>query len=165
MKTLMTLLLCVFLVGSVEAQFVFQSNGAQYNRATLIYTEVDFTASTANDTIGYLSLVGTSDFRIWGTADDSTHVLPYYQLKNSTTGALSSFTAMDTIGTDGTGNAITATGPATDEQSGGTLSQSSFIGYDQVRFYFDYLASCTDGAGVTATLKVYLYRVSQGFNN
>lgn len=158
MKHLISLLLVFGLVGSLEAQVFTSQYGTRFNEASIIYYKSGFIATTASDTTGFISIAGGLDFALWGTADDSTVVLPYYQLRNSTTGALGSWTAMDTIGTDGTGNTPTAAGPATDEMSGGAVALATLNGFDEVRFYIDYLTgSCTSADGSAAVLKVYLF--------
>lgn len=158
MKHLISLLLVVGLVGSMEAQVSFERNGTRYNEASMIYYKSGFLAGTASDTISFLSIPLALDLTLWGTANDSTTVLPYYQLRNSTTGAVSAWTAMDTIGTDGSGNTPTATGPATDEMSGGSIALATLNGFDEVRFYFDYLTGSPANAdGTDNILKVYLY--------
>ena len=158
MKHLISLLLVFGLVGSLEAQVVNNQYGTRLNEASIIYYKSGFIATTASDTTSYISIAGVLDFALWGTADDSCVVLPYYQLRNSTTGAISSWTAMDTIGTDGTGNTPTATGPATDEMSGGTVALATLNGFDEVRFYIDYLTGSPAGQdAAAAVLKVYLF--------
>ena len=158
MKHLISLLLVVGFVGSLEAQVFTSQYGTRFNEASIIYYKSGFLAGTASDTLGFTSIAGALDFALWGTADDSTTVLPYYQLRNSTTGAIGSWTAMDTIGLDGTGNTPTATGPATDEMSGGTVALATLTGFDEVRFYIDYLTGSPAGQdAAAAVLKVYLF--------
>ena len=158
MKQFISLLLVVGLVGSLEAQVSFERNGTRYNEANIIYTKSGFLAATASDTIGFMNIGLALDLTLWGTANDSLVLLPYYQLRNSTTGAVSAWTAMDTIGTDGTGNVPTATGPATDEMSGGSIALATLNGFDEVRFYFDYLTGGPANAdGTTNIAYVYAY--------
>lgn len=160
MKHLILLLLVLGLVASVDAQVFTGQYGQRFNEAQIFYYKSGFTASTANDTTQFFSIAGASDLRVWGTADDSTRVLPYYQLRNSTTGAVTTFAGMDTVGTDGLGSAVTAAGPSTSEMSGGTVALSTIVGFDEIRFYIDYLAGSTAGGdGADAVLKLYLFLV------
>lgn len=159
MKYFLLLLLVVGLVASVDAQVVSGSHGQRFNESDPIYYKSGFTASTANDTTGFVSIAGASDIRFWGTADDSTRVVVYWQGRNSTTGAVSSWTLGDTVGTDGVGSAPTAGGPSTSEMSGGTAALSALLGYDEVRTYVDYITGCTDGGdGTAAIFRLYVFR-------
>ena len=148
MKRFLSLLaLVVLIAGVASSQVVTNQFGTRFNQAREFYKEASFTASTANDTTGYITFVPATELGIIGRADDSVDVNIYYQLRNSTTGAAGSWTLIDsTILTAATDNAAVETG----------LGIATLRGYDQVRFYFDFQTNSTDGLdGTAATFRCY----------
>lgn len=151
MKKIFALLaIMLFAVGNLCAQ-----STPLFNRAWDVYNK-SYTASTANDTTQYFPLTqathgrrsGTTDIRFFGRSNDSLSVNCYYQLKNSTTGSLGTWTQIDTVIHVATSDSVT---------SPGTLLLATLIGYDQIRFYFDWLAASAGGDGTADTFRWYLY--------
>ena len=126
-----------------------------FNQTWEIYTKT-YLATTANDTTRYFALTrasfgkrdGTEDMRFFGRSNDSLAVDCYYQLKNSTTGALGTWTQIDTVIHVNTSDSTSTPG---------TLLRATLIGYDQIRFYFDWLTGSAASDGSTNTFRFYLY--------
>jgi len=158
---LISLLLVVGLAVTADAQVFSGSYQQRFNEAQLIYYHGTATATTASDTLNFMSIAGASDLKLFGTGTDSTVVLVYYRLRNSTTGAVTAFTTMaDTLGTAGAG-VVTAAGPlALLERTAGSLALSTLVGFDEIQFYVDFLAGTAAGDdGGTNILRLYLFLV------
>ncbi len=149
MKKLLTALL--FLTGATA----FAQRTPVWNQAWEVYRKV-YTASTANDTTAYIPLTQTStgrrsgatDIRFFGRSNDSLSVNCYYQLKNSLTGAVGVWTQIDTVIHVQTSDSTSTPG---------TLLLANLVGYDQIRFYFDWLAASAGANAVDNVFRWYLY--------
>ena len=138
----------------VSVSLVFAQT-PQFNQAWLLRTKT-YLATTANDTTAYYNLTassfgrraGTTDIRFFGRSNDSITVDCYYQLKNSTTGALGTWTQIDTVIHVNTSDSTSTPG---------TLLLATLIGYDQIRFYFDFLSGTAGSDGSDNTFRWYAY--------
>ena len=131
-------------VGSVK----FQQN-------FVVYYKSGYTASTANETTGYISCRGVSDIALFGESNDSIRMLLYYQVRNSYTGVQGAWTAIDTLGADGLGS---VPDPAGSDTLIGRAAQATILGFDEVRFFADYLTGAnTGGDGGTDVVQVSAY--------
>ena len=147
MKRILSLLAILALCVGVSYSQVIQEHGVTFNQAREFYKEASVTASTANDTTGYIWFTPATEIAFIGTCDDSVDVNIYYQLKNSTTGAAGSWTLIDST-------ILTATGATRHTP----IAVATFAGYDLIRFYFDFQAATTDGGdGTAATYRCYYF--------
>lgn len=132
------------------------ANGAKFNQTDQFYYKSGYTASTANDTTGWISIRGVSNFALLGTANDSVNAVLFYQLRNSMLNVTGSWTNADTLGQDGLGTALVATGAT---QLLTQVATSTLNGYDEIRFYVDQLSgSGAAGDGTTNIIKFFIYR-------
>lgn len=127
--------------------FGFQqgSKGQYFNKPTQFYSKLNPTPSTANDTTGWFTISGASDIAVFGSAGDSAAVLLLYRLRQTNGipyAVTTSFTAIDTLGPDGSGGMATASGAS---QRLGAIALSTLLGYDEIQFHTDYLTGTSNG--------------------
>lgn len=171
MKKLAFLVLLVLAVSEILSA---QGRPPYFNEAWLIKDKSSWLASTANDTIPQPGSAGAatfftlstsatggrsaaSDLVFFARTNDSTTIRVLYQLQNSQIGSSSrtGWTEIDTVITVDDAGASTDTTIAL-----GRLALATISGYDQIRFYEDFLsgtATTAAGDGSATRLRYYLY--------
>lgn len=156
MKYLLTFVLLVS--GTALAQQ--GGSGQFFNQPYQFYTKTDPTPSTANDTTGFLPLRGgQGGLAVFGSADDSAAVIVFYRLRQNKGlpyAVTTAFTAIDTLGPDGSGGMATTSGAS---QLVGTVALATLLGYDEIQFHTDYLTGTSDGAkdGSSNIIRLFYY--------
>lgn len=148
------LAIMVFVLGFQQG-----SSGVSFNKPTQFYSKLNPTASTANDTTGWIPISGASDIAIFGSADDSAAVLISYRLRQNQGipyAVTTSFTGIDTLGADGAGGSATASGAS---QRLGAIASSTLLGYSEIQFFNDYLAGTSNGSadGTANTVRFFYH--------
>ncbi len=164
------LVLFVLLVLGVSEILSAQGRPPFFNEAWLIKDYSSWLSTTANDTIPQPTSDGTATWLtlstsptgsrsgptnlvFFGRVNDSTAIQICYQLRNSTLGSSSvtSWTELDTLIVVSSANADVASVV-------GRILLSTLSGYDQIRFYEDFLSgTATNSDGTTNRLRYYLY--------
>lgn len=140
----LTLLLLVASLG--YGQGVITENGITFNRATPLYQEIGYLATTANDTTNFITFRPAIHLAFLASVNDSATIVANYQLRNSTLGENSAWAELDTTIETATGTSVT-----------GGIAMATFQGYDQIRFYFDYLSGTAAGDGTSNNFTFYYY--------
>jgi hypothetical protein len=177
MRYLLVLTVLVLMTGSLFAQAY--TGVPQFNRAWMVYEENSYTASTANDTTGWIPIAtgnvgiraAATDMIVFGRSNDSLKCVPYYQLRNTESGWTGAWTAMDTLihlDPDNAAAYDTTSVPGYGTTGGlgavttheGTVMLATLIGANQIRFFFDQLtgsSASAAGDGVTNRFRFYIY--------
>lgn len=145
-----TILLLLVVVGIGFGQLSKQTSDGVTKIRLQVYSKSAYTSSTANETTAFLPTYDAQKIAVKITATDTIKGVLKFQFKDSFTGYTTGWTAVsDSLSLIGSSSTL-----ASDRVHAFAPSDTSTYGYDQIRFFIDYLTYL--GVAYTGgTVKIY----------
>lgn len=146
------ILLALFLIcGMAFGQLVNETQDGLNHKTFNVYTKASYTSSTANETTGFYGTYNSNRIALFTTVTDTIKGVLHFQFKNSFTGYTTDWrTVADSISLIGSSSYL-----APLRVHAFVPSDTSTTGYDQIRFFVDYVTYL--GTAYTGgTLRIYM---------